>query len=231
MGLKDARSHAGTAIEGTAYDPRGLAVKGEGHFAYYSPSNNFVRLVPCGGKDKVMRAARLRLEERETVELTRLVINVDSDINADGTESPASPIKVEAIANLVKRVDATANVRDRSSIVLADGTEVSLVLWGATDADTQGLPNQQTLERLVCASICQAYPDRGRCVHTWLENRVDKPAPNVKDYSWSYMAGWYSDRGCDAFYKSLWSDNAIADALEHRLQESGIWQLAEQIAK
>jgi hypothetical protein len=93
------------------------------------------------------------------------------------------------------------------------------------------VPLKQTLERLTCASVCAAYPARPGAVETWLAQRPEAPAADHKAYAWSFMAGWYSERGCEAFYSSLWDDPLIAKELEQRLKASGAWRIAEELAQ
>ena len=40
----------------------------------------------------------------------------------------------------------------------------------------------------------------------------------MKAYSWSHMAGWYSEMGCEQFFQALWRDASVAHALESRLK-------------
>ncbi len=109
-------------------------------------------------------------------------------------------------------------------------TKVALVQWEASDPPRPGLPDQQTLERLVCAAVIAAYPPRANAVQNWLASRPQPPAANPKEHAWSHMAGWYAEQGCEAFYVNIWQDPAIANQLELRLRASGAWQIAATIA-
>jgi hypothetical protein len=44
------------------------------------------------------------------------------------------------------------------------------------------------------------------------------------------MAGWSADKGCEAFYKELWSDPQVVTELQSRLVQTGAWRIAEQVA-
>lgn len=181
------------------------------------------------GKEKVTRAARIRLDQRNTEELERLVINVDNDSEAVGDAQKAGPQTANILA-LARTKDPQATM-DANGDILIDGgaTKISLVRWETNDAPTPGVPNKQTLERLVCASIVAAYPQRGQNVQDWLEARHDPPTLSVKEYSWSLMAGWRAESGCDDFLRSLWDDDAIAAELKTRLESSGAWRIVEEI--
>jgi hypothetical protein len=113
----------------------------------------------------------------------------------------------------------------------AGALPVSLVVWWASDAHSPGLSMKETLERLACAALCAAYPARSGAVEIWLGQRSDTPAADHKAYAWSHMAGWYAERGCEAFYSRLWEDPLIAKELEQRLHASGAWRIAEELAQ
>ena len=87
-------------------------------------------------------------------------------------------------------------------------------------------PDKQTLERLVCTSICEAYPDRTPAVRAWLDSRPDPPEGlDHKAHAWSHMAGWFAENGCDDFFKALWRDDRVRVVLERRLRAEGAWDL------
>lgn len=43
------------------------------------------------------------------------------------------------------------------------------------------------------------------------------------------MAGWYADRGCDAFWRALWEDPQLVGALQRLLEPSGVWHAVEAL--
>lgn len=92
-------------------------------------------------------------------------------------------------------------------------------------------PVQQTLERLVCAAVTAAHPDRGPAVQAWLDSRPDASEAGPKEFGWSHMAGWYADAACEGFYRILWSDRQVVAELRSRLEHSGGWQIAEVLAE
>lgn len=78
--------------------------------------------------------------------------------------------------------------------------------------------------------MVDAYPERAVSVQKWLDQRPFPPSPGVKEYAYSYMAGWYAENGCDDFYRCLWDDPQIVEALKARLEESGAWKIAVALA-
>ena len=133
---------------------------------------------------------------------------------------------------LVREYDPDAVEDENGDLVLFGGaTRVSLVRWDTRDVAAPGLPNQQTLERVVCAAIVAAYPPRGLSVQNWLKDRPDAPPAGPKEFSWSHMAGWYAEHGCQDFFQQVWRDSAVRDELPSRLTDSSAWRVAEALAE
>ena len=204
-----------------------------GHYYYYTQAGNGVRIVPCHSKDNILPMLDRFLKERNTKPFARLVVNVDPDTNVANPGDPTTGLRVQDVLRRVQqpKFDPLAQ-SDSSGEVLIDqgGNRIALVRWEVADAPGDGLPDQQTRERLVCAAIVAAYPQRGPHVQKWLDARPDVPVFSVKEFAWSHMAGWYAEHGCDDFYRCLWDDNAISVELKARLQASGAWQIAEALA-
>jgi hypothetical protein len=220
----------GSNVRRPVTDPWNLTVK-RGHFAYHSRSGQFIRVEPCNGKSNILPAVRNRLQQRSTKALTRLVINIDSDVTAAGVPAGTSGTQRRHVEHFMRAFDPAATVNADGEIELdAGATKVSLVRWEVSDPPTAGLPDQQTLERLVCAGLAAAYPHRPAPVQNWLNARPMPPAADPKEHAWSYMAGWYAEHGCEAFYSNLWSDSHVAAALESRLRSSGAWQIGATLA-
>jgi hypothetical protein len=212
------------------YDPWSTEVKG-GQFAYLSRSKHFVRVVPCGGKTKVLPAARSRLKQRTSKALVHLIINIDADLTAGGTAAGATGLQRRDVEQFARTFDPAAAVNADGEIEIDGGaTRICLVRWEAPEPPTRGLPDQQTLERLVSAVLAGAYPARPLVVQDWLDKRPGPPGADPKEHAWSYMAGWYAEHGCEAFYSNLWTGPLVAAELEIRLKTSGAWKIATALA-
>ena len=212
-------------------DPFGDIVM-PGSYAFESSSGSFIRVVPAGGKDKVPPLLRIRLKTRRTKRLARLVVSVDSDAHADGTPAIRSPIQRAQMTSILRAEDPTA-IENADGDVAMDGgaTIISLVRWEAADPSSRGIPNQHTLERIICASETAAYPARGEAVQNWLDSRPNGPLAGPKSYAWSYMAGWHSDHGSyEGFCEAIWGEPLLEAQLTLRLRNSGILRIAELLS-
>lgn len=120
-------------------------------------------------------------------------------------------------------------------------TQVSLVLWGANARAVAGVPEplggvpqKQTLERMVCLAMARAYPAAAASVATWLDSRPVPPPLSEhlhKAHVASYMAGWYANRDYKGFFTAVWKDARVAAELETMLRDAGAWDAAEQLAR
>lgn len=233
LDCKDARPVLRGGIRGVAVDPFTERV-GRGDFAFLAPSGAFLRVRPCHGDSKVMAMTRVHLKARTTKALRHLIVNLDVD--ADDDDAERAKLRVQgirqSIEQLVTSIDPSATRRANGDIEVDGGTTlVSTVLWSTQDSAARELPAKDTLERLVCAALHEAYPDRSAAVAGWLANRPSPPPPSPKDHAWSHMAGWYGAKGCDEFYQALWNDEAVAAQLQTRLAANGSWRAIEAIAR
>lgn len=220
----------GSTRRHTIHDPWNTPVTG-GQYAYLSRSGNFLRVIPCNGKSQILPIARDRLIQRTRKRLVRLVLNVDADTTASGAVS-ATGLRLQDIETFMRNQVDPGAIRNAAGQIEIDGgnTLVCLVRWEVIDPPTSGLPDQQTLERLVSAALAAAYPARAAAVQNWLDARPIPPGTDPKELAWSYMAGWYAEHGCEAFYSNLWNDPLVAAQMKARLQSSGAWQIADTLA-
>lgn len=235
LGCKDARPVLPAGGFGNASDPFGTVVD-KGQFAFLTPSGAFVRVRPCNGDKGVLSELKRRLTGRTTHALRRLVVGLDVD--ADVAQPEALDARIGALRDKVRarvqQADDAAHADADGDLVIDDGaTLVSVVFWSAADEPTPELPTQQVLERLVCAALRAAYPDRAANVSAWLGSRKAAPSGTAglaKEHAWSHMAGWYAAHDCDDFYQNVWRDPAVAAQLEARLRASGAWRVAAALA-
>jgi len=98
------------------------------------------------------------------------------------------------------------------------------VIWTASDpAETPHVPTKQTLEWLICAALCEAYPDRAASVTRWLTDPPQHGAVLPKNHALSWLAKWYAEHGPDDFFKELWREERVAAGLRARLDATGAW--------
>jgi hypothetical protein len=209
-------------------DPDGRTVRG-GQFAFLSKSQNFVRVHPCGGKSKIPAELKRLLKDWPTRKYARIVVFLDSD--GDARASIAAPPSPSWVEDAVKQADTTATRTPKGDFAtFGGGVIVSAATWWTNDEHTSELPWKQTLERLIVASLRDAYHDRGAAVATWLTGLPGGGKDGHKEHAWSHMAGWYADRGCEGFCRFVWQDPKVATGLQHRLRSCGCWRILDELA-
>ena len=201
-------------------DPWGKKV--ERHWAFVSQTGHFLRVVDAGGKGNDLKLVRRRLENRKTENVRQIVVCRDPDTDIETTESTG--LRIEALHSLARNFDNNAQISSEGDVTLDQGqTIISLLRWEVPHDSIPGVPSVQLLERLICAAIVRAYPERGEPVEKWLRSISDSPSP--KSFGWSYMAGWYPDMGCHRFLVDLWEDPKISTELEKILTSTGAWRI------
>ncbi len=209
-------------------DPWGRRVEG-GQFGFHSRSEQFVRIVPCQGRHKVLRMAHDRLADRVDHKLRLLVVSTDADVDAGGTQSGQGPA-LAAVRTVLER-HGRYQTTEEGDFQLADGARIVIPQWQADDPDVDGVPMRQTLERLVCSAVVAAHPPRGAVVKRWLDSRPDGPEAGPKEFAWSHMAGWYARFGCEGFYRAIWQDEPVRGQLQSRLETCGAWRIGDLLAR
>ena len=213
------------------FDPFNKPIPG-GHFVFRSKSDAFIRLQECKGDKNVLQRLEDRLAQRTTNTLRRLVVNLDTDArDVAGLALRTAGLRA-AVESRVAKADPSWTTNADADFALDGGaTLVSTVFWSAADPMSPQLPAKQTLERLVCAALCAAYPGRGATIATWLASRAPIPPESPKEHAWSHMAGWYAKAGCDEFYQAVWRDAPVVAELEARLRANGSWDAMTAIAR
>lgn len=200
-------------------DPAGRPLSG-GQFGFTDAAGRFLRVIPVQSDTRCFSVARDLLKARATRPMRALVIVVDAD------KSLAS--RQAAFRGLVEQF-GSENV-SATSAVLPDGTQVALCVLGSA-TEQRGVPQQCCLEQVVCDAIVKAYPDRGECVANWLTavRGQGGASDSAKACSWSYMAGWYAERGCDSFFRAVWEDPQVNRHLVDLLKASRAWEIVADV--
>lgn len=209
-------------------DPWGDRVT-SGHFGFQGVDSDkaFLRIVPAHGRPNIWASARPYLAGRETRRLRSLVLCRDTD-----HRDPSAPSAAHDWVTRLREFDTSAQVSSDGAAVLLfdDELPVYVIDWFTPGEVIPGAPQSQVLERLICTAMVRAYPERAEPVEAWLRSRPSPPPTDAKDHAWSYMAGWYSNQGCDAFCRLVWHDAKIADSLQDLLTKSGHWSTLCRIA-
>ncbi len=219
-GYEDARPKRANGSRGPAIDPFQKSVGG-GDYAFRSTAGHFVRVRPCLGASKVPDRMKERLAQRATAPLAHLIVNLDTDASDVDDDSITRGTLGHSIRHRIRAMARDAFDEPTGDILIDDkSTRISIVLWSAPDPASPDLPEKQTLERLVCAALRDAYPDRSRAVADWLSTRPSPPSlvsKSYKSHAWLHMGAWYPEHGCDDFYRHVWRPGPVREALRNRM--------------
>lgn len=202
---------------------------GAGQFVLRTPSEQTLRIAPARGRDNIIKLAKGWLRQRDNELRSPMLLLLDADIRANDGSRIAGAVSYQGIRDSLIQAGCSEDSPNNFSL---EQCRISIGFWSCDDPASDFLPNLQCLERLVIASIVAAYPDRAEPVQRWL---ADRPAPpesrSPKEFSWSHMAGWYADDGCDEFFQKIWRDDKIAAQLQQRLTANGTWGILESLAQ
>jgi hypothetical protein len=228
LGCRDARE--ATPRTHRVIDPWGEDVRG-GQFAFRSQTGEFIRVVPCQGRSRVVPSARAFIKESWSKALGVLVLNRDLDTDAPDAGDRSSGAGAITILGSIRDADPGSAPHAAGDVVLSAGGRVCLIDWTDPKPEAPGAPSKQVLERLVCACVATVYPGRCHAVEKWLASRPNPPAdPDPGEYAWSYMAGWNARLGCEAFFEQVWNDEGVRVELQARLEASGAARIAKLVA-
>lgn len=188
----------------------GAAKSVDGDFCVRSRSGEVIVIRPVHGIDELWSAAEATLHDATS---SRLILSCDSDRPAEHS-TPAS-----------HRLQQLERLRG--------STVVDLVVWHCDDPPgLPGVPEQQTLERLICAAIAAGQPATwNRAVEAFLRHEPVL-GPNHKNYAHAYWAKFFA-HDFDDLYTAVWSEERfpeIARQLEIRLRRNAAWDLVAAVA-
>lgn len=184
------------------------------YFRAHGPESKIIVVQQCREQRELWRNAEVVIKEAR---IEHLVINCDSDLDATDPQ-PAAP--------RLQRLRETFDVAGDPPFLLG-AIGVNLVVWHCEDRPSlPGVPDKQTLERLVCAAIAAAKPTEWKnAVDEFLRREPVLPegqGPTHKNYSRSYFAKFFAHEFIDVF-DAAWKDKDIALQLEARLRQNGNW--------
>ena len=215
-----------------AHPRRGTVVTG-GRFAFCSPGGAcFAEVVPCEGDGSVIAEA-VGAVARAPDGVDDVIIVIDADV--DDAEDGPRP-RWQALGRAMREVKGLSAEQEGETFRMTSGmgeARLHLLVWTApTPATRLGVPPLHTLERVVCSAIADAHGDRAEAVDTWLRSRPGAAALTAKAFSWSHMAGWYAEHGCEAFLReAIWRDTGVAAALVETLQAAGCTEVLERVER
>lgn len=209
-------------------DGQGKTVSGGGQYGFRSATNQFIRVVPCQGKEKIPVQLRSTLDGRGTRGfIKRIVVCIDAD--TDSTAGLQVPMAPQWVGDATKTADPNATLDAYGDWRAFDGDlVVSVATWWTNDPPTDELPHKQTLERMIVAALRSSNGRNARMVADWLAN-VGNHGP--KEYAWSHMAGWHAEEGCEGFCRLVWKNIEVAQELMNRFKVNGCARIFDKLTR
>ncbi len=201
-----------------------------GRFLFEAPKrNSYAEIVPMQGDRKLLDALegalRRHLEETPICDIV-VVLDLDDEDLEKGMKK-----RRDSLETLLRKIDSDFDEEDDHWILFSK-LRVDLLLWYDRSPDKPAIPKKHCLERIIVAAISTVYPERVQAVYDWLASRPSPP-PNQspKEYTWSHMAGWFADRGCEGFLRAIWGDKNVARELNRLLSANGAQSLIERLER
>ncbi|NNJ27625.1 hypothetical protein [Alienimonas chondri] len=223
-------------------DPAGMPVTG-GQFGFRSVAGErYAEIVPARGVSKLLETFDIQLKRSKRLAVRHLIYNYDSDSPTSGARERLATLR-DRVVNAAK--GATQQVTDYDEDRLqfevsrtgGANTLVAVCPWacdtpeGLEEGVRNGIPEKQTLERLVCAAYASAEPDRVTRTAVWLAENPARAEPrSAKSEAFSLMAKWHPVDGVERFYESLWEDERTRGPLLKLLASSEAWPAIRLLA-
>ena len=185
-----------------------------GRYGFRSPTGaTFVEVVPHEGDRSMLDEVPGVCRRASPGSGVLIALDADDDSFQRGVQR-----RTQAVDDRLSR-DAFDPVRGEDGWCLASGLTVDLLVWGTNgDGALPGVPAQHCLERVVALALAQVYPARAAAVQSWLDARPECAAATPKAMTWSHMAGWFAETGCDAFLRHrIWDDAKVAQRMQELL--------------
>ncbi len=200
----------------------------KGKYTFISPDGSrLITVQPCQGKTQIWKALAYFLSNLAIEPKQRIFVSLDDDHDAVAESYAPSSGCQPLEAFLANQFAGKFSIKGGACLFKPQDSlhpYISIINWASAEPANDNLPGKQTLERLVCAALNLAYPDRAISVKHFLDSRGDgAPAAGVKEFAYSHVAGWFADEGIEGFYRSIWSKDRIYSFLEDELKKIKIW--------
>lgn len=202
-----------------------------GEHVFEAPGGDRIFVRPCYNAKALWRA--LDLLSKDLDPPATIVVNVDSDRMAAEGDPEAG-----ARENLSRLIQLATGKRPVGELPWnLHRTRVELLVWHCRDgAGTVGVPDKQTLERLVCAAAAEssasdAHPAGWAVSVRDFLAQEPRGGNGHKNHALAYCAKFFVPERED-FFRAAWSRDSfprVAAALEARLRATGGWRVAESL--
>lgn len=190
------------------------------------PKKADIQIHPCGDAEALRSNIATLLGQLRTKPLDALIVNIDSD--RDASEDPSINSALDRVGDLIFRATGRRLQPRGAQFIDVDLPPIEVVVWRSySPARSVGVPEKQTLERLICAALASADSARGRSVLDFLGS-PPLGGSTPKNYAASYRAKWFAHRN-DDLVEAIWQDSAIRGQLQVQLREIGVWDVVARI--
>lgn len=236
-GYDDRGFLAGLLVDGfRCTEARSVRPPKRGSFIYQSLDGAEIEVTPVGGGSLADQAEQGRVLIERPSGIDAVVLLVDADRPAGSTSGHRSiPGSLHRDLDVVDGADGWARVDPAGRNV-----RVRVLEWWSPDAaGTPGVPDVDSLDRLVCAALAEAHPERIPSLEAWLDAQPAGDRRIPKQRTWSHYAKWWTTdhkgdyRSPGGFHRALWRDGSLRPLLERRLRAGealSTWLAFERIA-
>ena len=174
-------------------------------------------LTQCGGVRKIAHLAASLVKLRKTKPLALLLVD-DADGIVDAETAAEEPLP----KLLFELADILGEERPTSCTAELLGVRCAAVSWASAHEKAPGLPDQQTLERVIAAAFRERDSTSAAGVEKWLRDDEPPGESGPKAYAHSYFAKWLTQSMSTDFYRAVWREDALARPLREGVDACGL---------
>lgn len=186
-----------------------------GQHGYQTPHGDLLVVDQTRNVREMGKVSRLFLGRVTTRPFDRLILIADDDTEGrDGHATHAD--RVDAVRALAREI--------------APVVEVTGLSWRCDDPPRDGVPEVQTLERLVCAALLDRWPDRAPAVQAFLDAEPAGPERRrAKGFFLAHAGKWFPAKEPSGVLKLVAGSEDLRARVEARLRATGGWDVLQRV--
>lgn len=173
------------------------------------------------GVDNMAAHGKTFLDQLNTKAVSLLLLHDDD------TSAAAAP-RERKLQQLAELMGESLQAKDGCTTI--SGARCAEVAWRTSDpAGTVGVPDKQTLERLICSAFAEADPSRAASVQQWLEHEP-RGSSGPKAHAYSFFAKYSARDDETDFFQGVWRNEALENLLRTRIDACGLGHALDFLA-